>query len=261
MSTKLSRMRPVAHLLNLLLPGLGHVYVREYLFGLFIFLVMLMAAVVAYVTFLIPMSKWAVLFLLGLPLLFYVFTFVDLQKTFNKKAERVNRSNRFILLIAMLALTYQFLSPTALVCFGRHNGPEIFRQDSSHLEPLYGQGEMLVSNRLSYQVDLILFDSPALHRLPERFDVVRYLDSSGERKCGVVLGYAGEEIEVIDATLLIDNIPVWEASPLGAPLAGQWLPTSADAGQLLVADFRNGRIVKTTAVNLDDLHGKVSRIL
>ena len=58
-------------LLHLLLPGLGHVFWREYAFGLFVFLVMLIAAVLFFVSFLVTIPVLVKVLLLGLPLVFF----------------------------------------------------------------------------------------------------------------------------------------------------------------------------------------------
>jgi len=75
MSNRRFGSRFIPYLLHLLLPGLGHVLAKEYVFGLFVFLVTLLAVVLFFVSFLVAMPPLAEFVLLGLPVIFYVFTF------------------------------------------------------------------------------------------------------------------------------------------------------------------------------------------
>jgi hypothetical protein len=83
-----------AWMLNLLLPGLGHFYWREYAFGLFVFLVMLLASVLYVASFFVPMPGAVTWLVLGLPIMFYGFTFVDLARTARLKRVSINRTTR-----------------------------------------------------------------------------------------------------------------------------------------------------------------------
>ena len=83
-----------AALLNLLLPGLGHSYWRDYTFGLFIFLILLVAATLFFVSFLVTLPVLVKIILFGLPTLFYIFSFLDLARTLRRHGGVSNRSTR-----------------------------------------------------------------------------------------------------------------------------------------------------------------------
>ncbi|UCC44695.1 MAG: hypothetical protein JSU65_01840, partial [Candidatus Zixiibacteriota bacterium] len=138
-------------LLNLLLPGLGHIYWHEYAFGLFVFLVMLLATSLAFVSLLVDIPGMALLLLLGLPILFYVFSFVDLARSIGAKRGLIQRSQRTALIFIIIALAYQLFSPNAPASFCIVNRPEIFVA-GSNLEPEFQQGDLLAADRLSYVV-------------------------------------------------------------------------------------------------------------
>lgn len=66
---------------NAIIPGAGHIYWRETLFGMFVFLVMLIAAVLFFFSFLIDLSFMVRLVLFGLPAVFFLFSMVDLGRS------------------------------------------------------------------------------------------------------------------------------------------------------------------------------------
>ena len=81
-----NRKSPVfAIVLNLLLPGLGHIYWGEFLFGVFVFLIMLISVILFFVSFFLSLSLVPKIILLATPLLFYLFTFVDLVKVVRRR--------------------------------------------------------------------------------------------------------------------------------------------------------------------------------
>jgi len=69
------------------LPGLAHALYREYLFGLFIFLIMQLGVALMVVSYLVDMPTLAKWLLLGLP---FVFTFSHLQTFGEPFARRMN---------------------------------------------------------------------------------------------------------------------------------------------------------------------------
>ena len=57
-------------LLHVLFPGLGHIYFREILFGIFVLLVWFIASVLFYVSYLVQLPILAKTVLLWLPMVF-----------------------------------------------------------------------------------------------------------------------------------------------------------------------------------------------
>ena len=115
-----------AALLNLLIPGLGHIYWKEYLFGIFIFLVTLIAVILFILSFFITINK-AVFWIVGLmPLIFYLFTFVDLFRTIKKKQAGLILNKKTYLYILIFGIAYQLFSPTAPINFFIRNHPELY---------------------------------------------------------------------------------------------------------------------------------------
>ena len=82
-----------AFLLNLLMPGLGHGFWREYAFAVFVLLVMMLSAILALVSFLLSLSLPVKALMYGLPMLYFAFTFVDLRRVVlkNRSAQRSYR--------------------------------------------------------------------------------------------------------------------------------------------------------------------------
>ena len=128
---QLKRNLIIAWLLNLLLPGLGHFYYKEFSFGLFIYLITLLASVLFVAMFFVPLPWYAELLIFWLPILFYLFTFVDLTRTAKLKRTNFNRSRRGLVLFLVVGLGYQILAPPAAINFGWRNRPEIYTTEST----------------------------------------------------------------------------------------------------------------------------------
>ncbi len=248
---------PFALLLNLLLPGAGHFLWREVLFGLFVFLIMLLAAAIGIVQFLIPLPKAALWLLLGLPFLFYLFTFIDLARTVQTKRAKVVPTVSVALIILAAGLVYQIVSPSALVNFGIRNFPEISKVTDSHLNPLYHQGDVVVANRLAYTARIPFLNRQVLHNLPERFDLVRFVSENGRYQSGFILGLANELIEVTDGALNADDTPIHITLPSGFQLSGHWPLTEVPDYSILVGTFNLGTLDDLHLVRLDSLVGRV----
>ena len=123
---KIEKSKYTALLLNLLIPGLGHIYWKEYLFGIFIYLIMLIAVVLLIVTFFVNLSGWVIFFILILPAIFYLFTFLDLFKTVKIKAPKQIFTKRKLLIFVIIGLLYQTFIPIAPGNFYAMNFPEYF---------------------------------------------------------------------------------------------------------------------------------------
>ncbi len=248
---------PFALLLNLLLPGAGHFLWRETLFGIFVFLTMLLAAALFVVQYLIPLPKLAIWFLLGLPVLFYLFTFVDLARTVKTKRGRFVATQYSALVILVIGIVYQFASPSAATNFAIRNFPAIFKVEGSHLSPLYRAGEIAVANRLAYTAEIPFLKRPVLHALPERFDLVRFHDSADQPAVGFVLGLPTEGIAVLDGALTVDETPIAVTLPTGFALTGEWPLTVVEDYSILVGTFNLGTLNDLHQVRLDKVVGRV----
>ncbi|MBK7143550.1 MAG: hypothetical protein IPH75_15915 [bacterium] len=248
---------PFALLLNLLLPGAGHFLWRETLFGLFVFLTMLLAAALFVVQYLISLPALAIWFLLGLPGLFYLFTFVDLTRTVRTRRAKVTPTKYAALVCLIIGIIYQVASPSAAVNFTIRNFPDIFKISDSHLSPLYRQGDIAVANRLAYTAEIPFLKRPVLHKLPERFDLVRFSDDNGRLKTGFVIGKPVETIYLVDGVLTADDLPIVVTLPTGFALTGEWPLTVVEDYSILVGTFNLGTLDDLHQVPLDQVVGRV----
>ncbi len=254
------RSKFFAVILNLLLPGLGHIYWREHLFGIFVFLIMLIASLLFFVSFFLSVSFWIWLVMMALPILFYLFTFIDLLRAVGVKRDLVKHSSRTALIFLAVGIVYQLLSPSAPVNFGLRNFPEIFEVKDSSLSPIYSEGKMLKASRLAYAVDLIFIRKPVLYNLPTRYDVVRFKDAQGRKLNGIVLGLPTEEIEMVEGVLVVNGLPEFNEPGRGLVLRGDCELTSVASYSILVATLNLGMVDTVYMVPLADVIGKVSEI-
>ena len=252
---------PAALLLNLLVPGLGHIVWREYLFGLFIFLIMLIAAALFFVSFLINLPGIAYWILMLLPAIFYIFTFVDLSRTVQRKRTAISVSPSRFWIILCLGFAYQLAAPSALGNFAIRNHPAVFRIPDYNLKPGFQKGEIVKASRLAYSVDLFFLNQPLYYRLPERFTVVRYPDHSGGYKLGVVIGLPNEEVQVVEGVVIVDGYPQVVPAADDILLTGDLPLTAVGRYSILVATIRMNRIEKATEIPLTRPVGKVEPLL
>ena len=246
--------------LNLLVPGLGHLFWKEYLFGIFIFLVMFLASILLVISFFITLPNLVVLVFFGLPLVFYIFTFIDLRRTVNSKCQNFSFQLRTVIFFLVVGVVYQLVSPIAPINFGLVNRPDVFFQENNRLSPMFSKGDLLKASRLAYKVDLYLVNRPILHSLPQRYDIVRYNAGSGRRFNGIVIGLPGEQIEVADGVIIVDGMPDLGEAPGGIILTGDCPLTLVDGYSILVATLSLGRIDEVHEVPLLKLVGKVSSL-
>ncbi len=247
-------------LLNLLFPGLGHIYFREYMFGIFVLLVWLIASVLFYVSYLVELPILAKIVLFGLPLVFYFFTFLDLSKSIAGKAKVKSKVGNYAGIVLVVSFLYQIFSPTAPINFWIHNGPRIFELENNRLSPLYQQGTLMKSSSLDYSINIVGFTMPFLHHVPDRYDIVRCKLSSGRITNAVVLGLPGEKIELIEGTVIIDGMPEFEGWIGGLTLIGEVPPTMVGQFSILVAELSLGAIDKVYEISLSDVQGKVEKL-
>lgn len=244
-------------LLNLILPGAGHFFIRDYVFGTFVFLIWVVAASLFYLSLVIDLNNWAKLVLFGLPLVFYFFTFFDFLQSYKKKKEIKKRRSLFSIIIFVVAAGYQLLSPSAPVNFAIANGPIPFVLENHRLSPIYSQGTLMKASRLAYRFQIMGFSRPILHHMPERYDLVRFQSERGVKENAVVLGLPQEEVEIAEGTVIINTVPDFEGWPSGLEFSGNWPATVLNAGELLVATLNLGAIDEVYRVPVSNVIGKV----
>lgn len=245
-------------LLNLLMPGSAHFLWGDRLFGLFVFLIMSLAAILAATSLLLPLPSLAVWVLIGLPILFYVFSFADLAKVIGRKRAQFKITPLAMRAALGIGILYQLIAPTAVVNFGIRNAPDLFVVPNDNLAPLLPPGEFVAATSLSYSFNIPFIKRPIFHSLPERGDVVRYQAGRGHRQAGVVIGLPGESVAVDSGVVSVNGFPANEQLPRGLN-AGDLPLTTVDDYSILVGEFDYGMIVNATQVNLVDLTGKVRR--
>jgi signal peptidase I len=248
-----------AFLLNLLCPGLGHAFWREYAFGSFVFLVMVLSALLGVVAVIFTVSIWVRIGMYILPLLFYGFTFVDLRRV-TKARTAPGRTIAPTAAFLVASIGWQLLSPLAPVNFGLNNFPSVFRQPDNSLSPTFHQGDILAANSLAYKASFAFVSHPQFFALPELGDLVQYEDSAGARPVGIVGGLPGDQIEVDDGKLYIG--PTWYelAEFMGFRVGGTVELTAVEPGSILILKVRLGEVTGVEQVPLGNIIGKVHRI-
>jgi len=247
--------------LNLLMPGLGHAFARQYSFGLFIYLVTLIGVVLFAASFFIDLSGLVLLLLFGLPVVFYLFTFVDLTRTVRAHRSTIRRGRRAWWWFLTAGMLYQIFAPTAAINLAWRNRPEVFYLETARLSPRYSAGTWLKASPLVYRLEIAGVSRSILHHLPERYDIVRFQTLNGDRAVGVVLGLPGEQVELISGVLVVNGLTDYNAAPLGAALAGDCRLTGVGEFSILVAIFNIGRVEQVVEVPLERVTGKISELL
>ncbi len=249
-----------ALLLNVLVPGLGHILWREYLFGIFVFLVCLLAVIIAVVSYFLPLSDLAVTVLLGLPVVFYVFTFFDLARSIRRLRLRVVVTRQRVIICLVIGLAYQLLSPTSPGNFALRNSPEFFQVSDNSLAPVLSKGDLAKASRLDYTINVAFAGHPIFHEIPSRFDIVRYTDDQGVKQTGLIIGLPNEEISIVDGQLYSNRTPLVADRP-PVPISGDWPLTSAGRMSILVAEVYLGTVREVHEIPLLKVSGKVSKVL
>jgi len=249
-----------AVLLHLLVPGLGHILWREYLFGAFVFLVTFMAAALFILSLFIPLPLLAKLVIYVLPVLFYLFSFIDLVRIVRNRTIKHPVTARRAIVILVIGVVYQAASPLAPVNFAWFNSPELFVMDSNVLAPVIREGDALKASSLAYMVKTMVVDRPIFHSLPDRFSILRFENEAGQKLCGVVLGLPGEQVEMVEGVIVIDGVPQIQP-PAGAQLiTGDLRLTTVDSYSLLVATARLGGLDRVYDVPLAKVIGRVDHL-
>lgn len=243
-----------AYLLNILTPGLGHAFYREILFGVFIFLIMLTASALFFLSFFVPLPTLAKLALFGLPTVFFIFSFVDLHRSIRNRREQSHPSSRRAMVFIAIGFLYLVAAPISPGNFLIRNAPLVYTTDAS-LTPVQTAGHLAIANRLAYSASIFFVNQPVVHDLPERYDIIRFFDGTAERT-GIILAYPGETVEIVEGTLYIDGVPQMGQHPVLQDLVGDWPLTSARSQSMLVATLNLGRVNQLYSVALIDIIGK-----
>ncbi|MBD3257897.1 hypothetical protein GF377_05645 [candidate division GN15 bacterium] len=248
--------------LNVLCPGLGHVYSRDTLFGVFVFLIALLTSVVFFVSLIIDLPLVVKLILFGLPLLFYIATFFDLHRSIRKRRVReigrLNRSGYTALVFLAVGVIFQLLAPVAPGNYLLRNAPVVFTTSSNDFSPVLSRGELACASALGLRSEIFFLDRPVWHRLPDRGTLVRFANANNQMKIGVVLGHPYDAVEVVDGVLFIDG-ELQRSTLVNSPLTNGDVPlTTTDAGSILVATLKLGDVDSVLQVSLRDVTGSVA---
>ncbi len=252
---------PFAYLLNLLCPGLGHLFFGDFLFGLFIYLIMLLASAIVFISLFVPLNSLAQTILFGLPAVFYIFTFVDLSRSTSRRKTKNPRSGRSALFFLLFGLAYFLLAPNSPGNFLLRNLPDLFTVSDNNFSPYCRSGDLMVSNSLSFRANIVFVPEPVIFSLPERFDVVRARTEDGREVMAVVIGLPAEGVEIIEGVLVVDNTPLMVSPPDLPELQGSWPLTTASGRSILIATLRLGVIDQVYEVSITDIVGRVSKLI
>ncbi|MEW5795641.1 MAG: S26 family signal peptidase [Candidatus Zixiibacteriota bacterium] len=248
-----------AFLLNLILPGAGHLYWRDYLFGLFIFLVMLIASVLFLFNFLFDLPPLAKGVLFGVPIVFYLFSFVDLARTVRRKQNPPPRSEVTARVFVVGSLLIALLLPLSPANFAIRNRPTVLKVNDESLAPAVRSGGVFVVNRAAYSVRLFFLEKTHQYRSPGRLDLVLFADSSTSARLGWVLALEGEEIEVAGGSLYVDGLPV-PGNILVLNQLGRLPLTRVRLGTILVGAPNGGASLEIVQISDRDIVGKAYRL-
>ena len=260
MSMRLDKSKVSSILLNLLMPGLGHIYWKEYIFGVFVFLIVLIGIILFFVSFFVELSTLVIVGMLSLPVLFYFFTFIDLVKSMKLKSKTVLRQPRTMYLYLLVGLVFQIAAPITPTNFLLRNFPEYFVIEQNNLSPIFRQGDLLKADKLAYIVNIFFIEKPLLKDLPDRYDMVRFKSDGSQKKVGMVLAFPNEQFELAQGVVVIDGIPDPSLPPGNLMFTGDIELTTVSEYSILVATLNLGTIDKVYEVSLMELIGKVEKV-
>ncbi len=257
---QIEKSKYTSFLLNLLLPGLGHIFWKEYVFGVFVFLIVLIGVMLFFVSFFIELSNWILVLLLTLPVIFYFFTFIDILKTIKLKSRVVHRTKKAAVLFLVFGFIFQIAAPIAPLNFMIRNFPEYFVVERNNLSPLFHQGEILKADRFAYIVDIFFLEKPLLKDLPNRYEIIRFKDTNKIKQVGIVLGLPNEAIEMAQGVLVINGNPDISLPPGNLVFLKDIELTSINEYSILVATLNLGTIDKIYEIPIVDIVGKVEKV-
>ncbi len=262
MRKRILNLRLSTMFLHLLVPGLGHIYAREYLFGIFVFLIMMVASVLFVAGLFMELPFIAKIGLYGLPSIFYLFAVFDLNNTVTKRQKNSHRkvprvTIRKFAYYVIIGIIIQIVWPLAPLNFAIYNAPHIFVMENNDLAPVFKRGDLLKASSLSWRVHLSLLEKPIIYKIPDRFEIVQFTDKSKKDVCGYVIGLPTETIEVVDGTIIANNVPLLGVADGRIPIPGDLELTQVGNYNMLVATLRMGLIDDVYQVPLSSLIGKV----
>lgn len=196
----------------------------------------------------------------SLPILFYIFSFLDLFRTMQKQNSAGVVPRGRLLVFVLAGLTYQILAPVAPGNFLIRNFPIIYQQSGNSMRPLFENGDWLKASRLDYTINLAFMNQTILHTLPDRYDIVCVDDGSGAYRSALLIGLPREEIEIIDGMLLVNGLPGQNPGMTGVSLSPDQPLTVVDQYSIIVATLRMGNIHKLYQVPLENLVGKADHL-
>lgn len=252
---------PFAWLLNLLLPGLGHIFWGEYLFGIFVFLIMLIAMVLVLFSFMVSLPGSVQVVLFGLPVLFFLFVFVDLSRSIKRrdKIKQPGRGKPSAMLFLTLGVLIQLALPLAPANFFIRNHPGLLSSADTTMAPVIEPGRTCLVDRQAYTVDLFFVDDRFYHSAVDRWQAVQFSDGMGTVRTGLVVGLPYEEVALINDSLFVNGYPLDESSD-AVPLSGSLSLTPVGAQSILAVTMNDGAIDRIYAVRLHDIIGRVHQL-
>ncbi len=230
---------------------------KEYAFGLFVFIVMFLASVLYLLSFVVTIPGLVITVLLGLPMVFYIFSFLDLKRAMQKKRGKLKPTQRAVTIVLIVGFLYQILAPSAPINFFIRNYPEPFVMEDNRLSPFLRKGDLLRASRLAYRVDFIPLGRPLMYNLPTYFEIVRFKDTLDVKRVGMVVGLPGDYIEVADGELVVNGLQKYKSTAVSDQLGGYWELTEVGEYSILIAITSLGRVEKMYQTKLSDLIGKV----
>ncbi len=242
------------------MPGLGHILWKEYIFGVFVFLIVLIGVILFFVSFFMDLSVLAISAMLTLPLIFYVFTFLDLLKTIKQKSQAVQRSSRTVLIFLSIGILFQIAAPITPLNFMIRNFPEYFVVEHNNLSPLFQQGTILKADRLAYIVDIFFLEKPLLKDLPRRYDPIRFVGEHNVHQVGLVLALPTEEFEMSQGVVVINGNPDINLPPGNLMFMGDIELTRINDYSILVGTLKLGTLDKIYEIPFKDIIGKVEKV-
>ena len=217
---------------------------------------MIVAAAFFFVWMIIPMPALVAWVLLGLPALFFVFSFVDLRKSMKSKLPAKARSHRITLTFLALVLLFQLFVPITPVNFIWRNRPSLAIQPDNGLSPVINEGDLTVTNPLAYSVNLFFFDQPVWRTLPDIGDPVQISTADGQRRNVFVVGRPHDEVQIAGSHLTINGIP-FSLGLAGAKLPPDYPLTRVKINSILVLDYTRRGPHNLTMVPLSNVTGKI----
>jgi hypothetical protein len=141
------------------------------------------------------------------------------------------------------------------------NSPDFYRMTNNDYSPRLRRGDVVAANSLAYKANIFFLDKPVLHDFPDLADIVSYTNEDGNPATGLVLALPHQALEISSGRLFLDGMPVVVDDPLVSRLSGEWPLTYTDSYSVLVADLRLGVVESVKPVAMEDIRGKVQRIL